>query len=59
MLSVLRRVAALFALAGSAIALGTGVMVVVSITLRALTTRPIPIAVTESKFGVSRREFWL
>jgi TRAP-type C4-dicarboxylate transport system permease small subunit len=53
MLSVLRRVAALFAIAGSAIALGTGVMVVVSITLRALTTRPIPGDVELTQFGVA------
>jgi len=53
MLSVLRRVAALFALAGSAIALGTGVMVVVSITLRALTTRPIPGDVELTQFGIA------
>lgn len=53
MLSVLRRVAAVFALAGSAIALGTGVMVVVSITLRALITRPIPGDVELTQFGVA------
>jgi len=42
MLLVLRRMAAVFALVGSAVALGTGVMVVISIALRAVTTRPIP-----------------
>jgi TRAP-type C4-dicarboxylate transport system permease small subunit len=53
MLSVLRRVAAVFALAGSAIALGTGVMVVASVTLRALVTRPIPGDVELTQFGVA------
>jgi TRAP-type C4-dicarboxylate transport system permease small subunit len=53
MLSVLRRVAAVFALVGSAVALGTGVMVVVSITLRAITTRPIPGDVELTQFGVA------
>jgi TRAP-type C4-dicarboxylate transport system permease small subunit len=53
MLSVLRRVAAVFALAGSAIALGTGAMVVVSIALRALTTRPIPGDVELTQFGIA------
>lgn len=53
MLSVLRRVAAVFALAGSAIALGTGVMVVTSVTLRALITKPIPGDVELTQFGVA------
>lgn len=53
MLSVLRRVVAVFALAGSAIALGTGVMVVISITLRALITKPIPGDVELTQFGVA------
>jgi len=53
MLSVLRRVVAVFALAGSAIALGTGVMVVVSVTLRALITKPIPGDVELTQFGVA------
>lgn len=53
MLSVLRRVAAIFALAGSAIALCTGAMVVVSIALRALTTRPIPGDVELTQFGIA------
>lgn len=53
MLSVLRRVAAVFALAGSAIALGTGVMVVTSVTMRALITKPIPGDVELTQFGVA------
>ena len=53
MLSVLRRVVAVFALAGSAIALGTGVLVVTSVTLRALITRPIPGDVELTQFGVA------
>lgn len=53
MLSVLRRVTAVFALAGSAVALGAGLMVVVSITLRALTTRPIPGDVELTQFAIA------
>lgn len=53
MLSVLRRVVAVFALAGSAIALGTGVMVVASVTLRALITKPVPGDVELTQFGVA------
>jgi TRAP-type C4-dicarboxylate transport system permease small subunit len=53
MLSVLRRVVAVFAVAGSAIALGTGVLVVTSVTLRALITKPIPGDVELTQFGVA------
>ncbi len=53
MLSVLRRLAAVFALVGSAVALGTGVMVVISIALRAITTKPIPGDVELTQFGVA------
>ena len=38
MLSLLRRVASSFAVAGAAVALGAALMVVTSITLRALTS---------------------
>jgi TRAP-type C4-dicarboxylate transport system permease small subunit len=53
MLSVLRRLAAVFALVGSAVALGTGVLVVVSITLRAVTNRPIQGDVELTQFGIA------
>ena len=53
MLLVLRRMAAVFALVGSAVALGTGLMVVVSIALRATLTRPIPGDVELTQFGVA------
>jgi len=53
MLTVLRRVAAVFALAGSTIALGSGLMVVVSVLLRALVSRPIPGDVELTQFGVA------
>jgi len=53
MLLVLRRMAAVFALVGSAVALGTGVMVVISIALRAITTRPIPGDVELTQFGIA------
>jgi TRAP-type C4-dicarboxylate transport system permease small subunit len=53
MLSVLRRVAAVFALVGSAIALATGALVVVSITLRAVTSRPIQGDVELTQFGIA------
>jgi TRAP-type C4-dicarboxylate transport system permease small subunit len=53
MLSVLRRVVAVFAVVGSAIALGTGVMVVTSVALRALITKPIPGDVELTQFGVA------
>ena len=53
MLSVLRRIAAVFALVGSAVALGTGVLVVVSITLRAVTSRPIQGDVELTQFGIA------
>jgi hypothetical protein len=41
MLNLLRRVAAAFALLGSVAALGAALLVVASVTLRALTSRPI------------------
>jgi TRAP-type C4-dicarboxylate transport system permease small subunit len=53
MLSVLRRIAAVFALVGSAVALGTGVLVVVSITLRTVTSRPIQGDVELTQFGIA------
>ena len=53
MLSVLRRIAAVFALVGSAVALGTGLLVVVSIALRAVTSRPIPGDVELTQFGIA------
>jgi TRAP-type C4-dicarboxylate transport system permease small subunit len=53
MLSVLRRIAAVFALAGAAVALATGAMVVVSIALRAATSRPIQGDVELTQFGIA------
>lgn len=53
MLALLRRVSATFAIAGSAIAFGAGVMVVASISLRALTTRPIQGDVELTQFAVA------
>lgn len=53
MLKLLRRVAALFALIGSVAALGAGLLVVASITLRALTTRPIQGDVELTQFAVA------
>ena len=53
MLTLLRHVARLFALAGSAIALAAGAMVVTSVALRALTTRPIQGDVELTQFGVA------
>ena len=53
MLSLLRRVASSFAVAGAAVALGAALMVVTSITLRALTTRPIPGDVELTQFAIA------
>lgn len=53
MLALLRRVAATFAVAGSAVAFAAALMVVTSITLRALTTRPIQGDVEMTQFAVA------
>jgi len=53
MLKLLRRVAALFALAGSVAALGAGLLVVTSVTLRALTSRPIQGDVELTQFAIA------
>lgn len=53
MLSLLRRVASTFAIAGAATALGAALMVVTSITLRALTTRPIQGDVELTQFAIA------
>lgn len=53
MLSLLRRVASSFAIAGAAVALGAALMVVTSITLRALTTRPVPGDVELTQFAIA------
>ena len=53
MLALLRRVAAMFAFAGSAVALGAALMVVASISLRTLTTRPIQGDVELTQFAVA------
>ena len=53
MLVLLRRVAATFAVAGSAVAFAAALMVVTSITLRALTTRPIQGDVEMTQFAVA------
>jgi TRAP-type C4-dicarboxylate transport system permease small subunit len=53
MLNLLRRLSALFALLGSAIALGAALLVVASITLRTLTTRPIQGDVELTQFAVA------
>jgi len=53
MLTLLRRVAATFAVAGSAVAFAAALMVVTSITLRALTTRPIQGDVEMTQFAVA------
>jgi TRAP-type C4-dicarboxylate transport system permease small subunit len=53
LLKALRRVAAAFAMAGSAVALGAGLLVVTSVTLRALTTRPISGDVELTQFAVA------
>jgi TRAP-type C4-dicarboxylate transport system permease small subunit len=53
MLNLLRRLSALFALLGSAIALGAALLVVTSITLRTLTTRPIQGDVELTQFAIA------
>ncbi len=53
MLILLRRIASAFALLGSAIALGAGVMVVTSVVLRAVTSRPIQGDVELTQFAVA------
>jgi TRAP-type C4-dicarboxylate transport system permease small subunit len=52
-LSALRRLAAFFAIVGAAVALGAGAMVVTSVTLRALTTRPIQGDVELTQFAIA------
>jgi TRAP-type C4-dicarboxylate transport system permease small subunit len=51
--ALLRRVAHAFALAGAAVALAAGLMVVSSIVLRATTTRPIPGDVELTQFMIA------
>jgi TRAP-type C4-dicarboxylate transport system permease small subunit len=53
MLPWLRRIASAFALAGAGVALGAALLVVTSITLRALTTRPIQGDVELTQFAVA------
>lgn len=53
MLDVLRRIAELFALAGSGMAGAAALLVTASITLRALTTRPIQGDVELTQFAVA------
>lgn len=53
MLAVLRRVAEIFALAGSAMACVSALLVTTSITLRALTTRPIQGDVELTQFAIA------
>jgi TRAP-type C4-dicarboxylate transport system permease small subunit len=53
MLTLLRRVAALFALLGAAVALGAALLVVASITLRTLTTRPVQGDVELTQFAIA------
>lgn len=53
MLAVLRRVAYTFAVLGAAVALGAALMVVASVVLRALTTRPIQGDVELTQFAVA------
>ena len=53
MLALLRRIAATFAVAGSAVAFAAALMVVTSITLRAMTTRPIQGDVEMTQFAVA------
>ena len=53
MLAVLRRVAQAFALAGSAMACSAALLVTSSITLRALTTRPIQGDVELTQFAIA------
>lgn len=53
MLTLLRRVAAFFAYVGAGVALGAGLLVVTSVTLRALTTRPIQGDVELTQFAIA------
>jgi TRAP-type C4-dicarboxylate transport system permease small subunit len=53
MLNLLQRLSSLFALLGSAIALGAALLVVASITLRTLTTRPIQGDVELTQFAIA------
>lgn len=53
MLTLLRRLAALFALLGAAVALGAALLVVASITLRTLTTRPVQGDVELTQFAIA------
>lgn len=53
MLNLLRRVATSFAIAGASVALAAALMVVTSITLRALTTRPIQGDVELTQFSIA------
>ncbi len=53
MLALLRRIATTFAVAGSAVAFAAALMVVTSIALRALTTRPIQGDVELTQFAVA------
>ena len=53
MLVLLRRIAATFAVAGSAVAFAAALMVVTSIALRALTTRPIQGDVELTQFAIA------
>jgi TRAP-type C4-dicarboxylate transport system permease small subunit len=53
LLKLLRRVAAFFAYVGAAVALGAGLLVVTSVTLRALTTRPIQGDVELTQFAIA------
>jgi TRAP-type C4-dicarboxylate transport system permease small subunit len=53
MLTLLRRTAHAFALTGAAIALGAALLVVTSITLRTLTTRPIQGDVELTQFAIA------
>jgi TRAP-type C4-dicarboxylate transport system permease small subunit len=53
MLGVLRRIASTFAIVGAAVALAAALMVVTSITLRALTTRPIQGDIELTQFAIA------
>ena len=51
--TLLRRLALVFALAGAAVALGAALMVVASVVLRALTSRPIQGDVELTQFAIA------
>ena len=53
MLAILRLIASAFALLGSAVALGTGLMIVTSVVLRAVTSRPIQGDVELTQFAIA------